>query len=133
MFFLEMGRSTSYGETSRGIDRVHGDWHFLFELCKWSFSARDGIRISSQDTPADIEEAFANLELGEVQTAVFSEDPEELRITFTSEISLHVSPDETYLEPDDTEWIFFMPEELSWDKKKATLTLGSIHRASQSI
>jgi len=127
MFFLEIGRPNSYGKTSRGIERVHGDWHFLFELCKWSFWAPDGIRISSQNTPADVDGVFANLELGVVQAAAFNVDTEDLSITFTSGISLRVSPEEVYIEPDDTEWIFFLPEELAWDKKKATLTIGSIH------
>ena len=133
MFFLEIGGPNSYGKTSHGIDRVHGDWHFLFELCKWSFSVPNGIRISSQNTPAGIDGVFANLELGVVQAAAFSDDTEDLSITFTSGISLRVSPDEVDTEPDDTEWIFFLPEELAWDKKKATLTIGSIHSTSKPI
>ena len=133
MFFLEIGGPNSYGKTSHGIERVHGDWHFLFELCKWSFAAPGRIHISSQDTPADIDGVFANLELGVVQAAVFSEDSEDLSITFTSGISLRVSPDESYTEPDDTEWIFFLPKELAWDKKKATLTIGSIHGTSKPM
>jgi hypothetical protein len=127
IFFLEIGKPNNYGKTSHGIDRVHGDWHFLFELCKWSFRGPDGIRISSQNTPEDIDAAFASLELGVIQTAAFREATEDLSITFISGISLRVSPDDVYIEPDDTEWIFFLSEELAWDKKKNTLTIGSIH------
>src|SRR5438270_9183502 len=133
MFFLEIGGPNSYGKTSHGLDRVHGDWHFLFELCRWSFWANNGIRISSQNTPAHIDGVFANLELGVVQAAVFSEGSEDLNITFTSGISLRVSPDEVYTELHDTEWIFFLPKELAWDKKKATLTIGSIHTTLKPI
>jgi hypothetical protein len=127
MFFLEIGRPHGYGKTSRGIDRVHGDWHLLFELCQWSFAAPGRIHISSQAHPSDIDDVFAKLELGLVQAAVFSEDSEDLSIAFTSGISLRVSPNAVYSEPDDTEWIFFLPEELAWNKTKTTLTLGNIH------
>jgi hypothetical protein len=133
MFFLEIGKPNSHGKTRNGIERVHGDWHFLFELCNWYFRTSDGICISSEDAPGVIDDVFASLELGLVQAAVFNEDTEDLSITFTPGVSLHVSPDEIYAEPDDTEWIFFIPEELAWDKKKTAPTLASIHTTSQSI
>ncbi len=133
MFFLEIGEAIHHGKTRDGRDRIHGEWHFLFELCDWSFSGTNLALISSNNEVSQIDAAFDLLTLGNVLAVSFEKERGELTFEFSSAIFLHVSPYTSEAEFDDTEWIFFLPDKFCWNKTKTTLSFGSTEAPQSSI
>ncbi len=130
MFFLEFGQAVNLGSNSRGEPRIHGEWHFLFELCSWSLRSASGFDLSSNDLLEAIDSKFASLSLGSVSSANFSADTNRLDIQFTSESSLTVTPDSDFENPDDIQWLFFIPGDLAWRKTNTSLGVRSIYEQS---
>ncbi len=114
-----------------GLLRSHGSM-FLFDIesCTWRFEGIEGLEITSQDDPEKIESRFGQLELGCIIEASYSEASEQLRIAFDSGIALEVHTDPMEDDPEQTEWIFFIPGELAWGKTKTSLGIGSIYASS---
>ena len=127
MFFLELGGAVSCGEIP-GKHRLHGEWHFLFELCSWQFEESGVVLVSDNDLPEVIDSTFASLHLGNVKAANLELDPGQLTIDFAEGITLVVSSDDAYgQESAYTEWLFFLPGELAWRRTKHGLSSGNIH------
>ena len=125
MFLFDIGEAVP-----QSGKKTHGEWCFLFESCTWRFEGVGNLSITSRDDSALIEVQFEKLQLGYITEASYSASSERLRIAFNSGITLEVRPDFTEDDPESTEWIFFVPGELAWDKTKSSLSIGSIHASS---
>jgi hypothetical protein len=68
MFFLEIGQPLPRS----GEKKVHGEWHFLVEVCHWRIEARNSVLIGSDDEQELIDNTFVNLELGHVESVAAS-------------------------------------------------------------
>ena len=60
MFFLEVGKQRPHVDERQ----VHGEWHFLVEVCQWRFDSQDAILLGSDDEQSFIDDKFLHLELG---------------------------------------------------------------------
>ena len=110
MFFLEVGNPLP----RIGEKRVHGDWHFLIEMCDWRVESTDGTLVASEDDPGRIDDVFNSLELG-VFTAAKTQSPSyDLDLVFSSGFRLKTfsqigSPDDRW-----TQWQLYGPDDYVW-------------------
>jgi hypothetical protein len=71
MFFLEIGLPLPRS----GEKKVHGEWHFLVEMCHWRIETQNSILTGSDDEQELIDSSFARLELGHVESVTASSIP----------------------------------------------------------
>ena len=84
--------------------------------------------MSSLYVAQEIDSRFEILVLGSMRHSSFEKQTGRLSLAFTSGVSLEVTRSEdTHVEPDDVEWLFFVPGELAWRKTLTSLELGHIH------
>ena len=125
MFFLEIGSPLPRS----GEKKVHGEWHFLVEMCAWRIEARDGILISSENEPAYIDSRFRSLELGQVTSANVQSPSYDLDVSFTSGLLLKTmfsvaSPGDRW-----TQWQLYGPDDYVWAvDEKGVLVYENAHQ-----
>jgi hypothetical protein len=105
-FFLEIGARLARGERKR----VHGEWHFLIEMCHWKFAADDRIIVGSDDEQALIDDTFSRTSLGTVSSASAMMPSRELNIAFDSGIILRTFLASTASSDEATHWFLFLPD-----------------------
>jgi hypothetical protein len=125
MFFLEIGAPAYQRTNRRGEIITHGEWHFLFEMVRWSFRNAASAPLDSDDEASEIDALFETLTLGSVSAARLDRTSSKLTLQFSSGTELDVEPNDVY--PGDSEWTLFIPGELAWSWNRDTLTLASIH------
>jgi len=125
MFFLEIGSPAYQRTNSRGEIIRHGEWHFLFEWVRWSFSNEATKLLDSDDETSTIDTLFETLELGSVSAARFDETSGKLKLQFSRGTEVNVEPND--IDPADSDWALFIPGELAWSWSPDALTLDSIH------
>ena len=125
MFLFDIGDPVPQNEK-----KIHGEWCLLFESCEWRFEMAGTEVITSSNTTEAIEAQFQQMALGNITDANYSETSAQLRIAFASGIVLQASPEPSEDDPESTEWIFFIPDQLAWGKTKSSLSIGSIHAPS---
>jgi len=124
MFFLEIGEPTHNNQ-----NQVHGEWHFLFQLCHWHIHSHANLVVGSEDEQDFIDQAFSSLTLGEITQAML-DDCNDLQLSFNSGSILNTFSTSASQKADWTQWLFFTPGNIAW--KKATFglpTSGDIHEA----
>lgn len=110
MFFLEIGRP----RPKLGRNKVHGEWHFLVEMCHWRIETKDMPIVGSDDDQEFIDNKFASLELGEIKEARLSGPTHDLHLIFSSGIRL-ITFSASAAEKDGwTQWLFFCPDDKAW-------------------
>jgi hypothetical protein len=110
--------------------RTQGEFGFLFESCEWRFqSSNEREKVSSNDDTSQIELAFESMKLGRIEEASFSEQLEVLSISFDAGLILTVTGDTQDKDPEKTEWMLFIPNELVWTKTTSALNCESSHRS----
>jgi hypothetical protein len=125
MFFLEIGDPV----VSDGQKHVHGEWHFLFELCHWRIQSQANVIIGSEDSQDFIDRTFSSLSLGDVKQASLN-NCSDLELTFTSGCTLRTFSTSASTEADWTQWLFFTPGDIAWKKAAfGVVTRSDIHQA----
>jgi hypothetical protein len=109
MFFLELGRP----HPRPGEKKVHGQWHFLFQMCHWRFEDTESLVVGSDDSSEVIDEKFARLQLDSIHTIETVSPSNDLRIAFGSGVCIRTfctssSTDES------TQWELFDPNDNVW-------------------
>lgn len=110
MFFLEVGNSLPRS----GEKKIHGEWHFLIEMCDWRFESPDGTIVASEDEPDRIDNIFTKLELGVFTAAKAQSLTYDLDLTFSSGISLRTFSQTGSLGDRWTQWQLYDPEDYVW-------------------
>jgi hypothetical protein len=123
MFFLEIGALAYQRTNRRGETITHGEWHFLFEMVRWSIRNEAGEVLDSDSETSEIDAVFETLALGSVSIARLDEASGGLTLRFSSDTELNVEPDN--IDPADSKWIFFVPGELAWSWTPDSLTIDS--------
>lgn len=125
MFFLEVGNPLP----RVGGKKIHGEWHFLVEMCGWRVESPDGTLVASEDEPDCIDNIFSSLELG-VFTAANTRSPShDLDLSFSSGIRLRTfsqtgSPGDRW-----TQWQLYDPNDYVWAvDEKGALVYENAHQ-----
>jgi hypothetical protein len=123
MFFLDIGQPCP----RPGHKKVHGEWHFLVEMCHWRIEKGDVLIVGSDDDQKFIDDKFASLELGNVEEAQSLGPSYDLRLVFSSGIRL-ITFSTAAAANDETQWLFFCPDENVWVVKAGGIPVrGNIH------
>jgi hypothetical protein len=110
MFFLELGSPI----LRAGQIKLHGEWHFLIELCHWRFETPESVIVGSEDDPAFIDATFANLKLGVVQKAEIFPPSHDLYLNFSLGVSFKTFTASKEATDQWTQWHLFGPGEYVW-------------------
>jgi hypothetical protein len=110
MFFLEMGKPLP----RVGEKKVHGEWHFLVEMCHWRIETHDSILIGSDDEQELIDSSFFNLELGHIESAAAPSPSHDLHIVFSSGIRLSTFTTSAAAKEQWKQWQLYTPDDNVW-------------------
>ncbi len=110
MFFLEIGQPLPRG----GEKKVHGEWHFLVEMCHWRIETQDSILIGSDDEQELIDKTFGNLELGHVESVVAPFPSHDLHVVFSSGIRLNTFTTSGAAQDQWKQWQLYSPDDNVW-------------------
>ncbi len=125
MFFLDFGESMQVGSKYQ-----HGQFHFLFQSCDWRFRSQANLLVGSEDEQSHIDKVFQNLALSRLVSATQAPGLWDLTLHFTSGITLETFSACSQEDADWTQWIFFVPGDLAWNKRATGApTRKSIHEA----
>ncbi len=80
MFFLEIGKPLP----QVGEEKMHGEWHFLFEICHWRIEDGGSLVVGSDDSQEFIDQKFAGLQLESIHGVEILPSSHDLRIIFSS-------------------------------------------------
>lgn len=105
MFFLEIGNRLLPNERNN----VHGEWHFLIEMCHWRIEADDRIIVGSDDEQTMIDDIFSRTTLGMISSARAVMPSHELNIAFDSGIVLRTFLATGAPSDETTQWFLFLP------------------------
>jgi hypothetical protein len=126
IFFLELGEPLP----RTGNKQVHGEWHFLVEMCHWRFETQEAIVVGSEDDQGFIDSAFQRLDLGLLSDINSASPSHDLRLLFSSGIALKTFASTAAPEGEWTEWLLFCPDDNVWVADgNGTLVCKSIHDA----
>ena len=109
MFFLEVGKPLP-----RDVQKTHGEWHFLFEMCHWRLEKADSIVIGSEDEQGLIDNVFSMLELGSISSAGVTAPSNDLTIEFDVGLKLKTFTLSSGAKADWTQWYLFTPDNNAW-------------------
>jgi hypothetical protein len=110
MFFLEIGDLLP----RTGEKRVHGEWHFLVEMCHWRFETQYSIVVGSDDEQGFIDSSFASLELGLIELADAPFPSHDLHIRFSSGVSLMTFSTSAAAKDEWKQWQLYCPDDKVW-------------------
>jgi hypothetical protein len=117
MFFLEIGafRTPEHGD--------RGQWQFLVQMCPWRFETLDSTIVGSDDDTRVINQVFATLELGTIESCTAFPPSYDLAIVFSTGLSLRTFSALTEPEDESTEWSLYTPDDYVWVSESG----GSLH------
>jgi hypothetical protein len=110
MFFLEIGQPLP----RVGEKKVHGEWHFLVEMCHWRIEMQNSILAGSDDEQELIDNTFANLELGYVESVAALSPSHDLQIVFSSGIRLRTFTTSAAAKEQWKQWLLYGPDDDVW-------------------
>ena len=110
MFFLEIGQPLPRGKEKK----VHGEWQFLVEMCHWRIETEDSVLAGSDDEQELIDDAFANLELGHVESVTALSPSHDLEIVFSSGIRLRTFTTSSAAKGQWKQWQLYCPDDNVW-------------------
>ena len=123
MFFLEIGQPRPKPDKKK----VHGEWHFLIEMCHWRIEKRDMLIVGSEDDQELIDCEFASLELGQLEEGNSSAPSYDLHLVFSSGMQLRTFS-ASAAKTDWTQWMLFCPDDNVWVAKAGSVPVHkSIH------
>jgi hypothetical protein len=110
MFFLEIGQPLPRGKEKK----VHGEWHFLVEMCHWRIETKDSILAGSDDEQELIDGAFSDLELGYVESVAALSPSHDLEIVFSSGICIRTFTTSAAGKEQWKQWLLYGPADDVW-------------------
>jgi hypothetical protein len=110
MFFLELGEPLP----RRGEKKVHGEWHILVEVCHWRIENSGSVLVGSDDSQELIDTMFFGLEVGSVVEAEVSSPAHDLRIVFSSGVTLTTFGTSARGKNEWTQWQLYGPDDNVW-------------------
>jgi hypothetical protein len=110
MFFLEIGQPLP----RVGEKKVHGEWHFLVEMCHWRIETKESILIGSDDEQELIDNTFAKLELGLVESVTALLPSCDLHIVFSSGMRLSTFTTSGAAKDQWKQWLLYAPDDNVW-------------------
>jgi hypothetical protein len=112
MFFLQIGDPFPRPR----VKEILGQWHFLVEICHWRFETQEGILVGSDDEQELIDSAFQRLDLGAIKETILSSPSHDLRIVFSTGVSLDTFATSSAAAKDQwTQWSLFSPDDSTWN------------------
>ncbi len=108
-FFLEIGNP----KLRPGERKLHGEWHFLFEMCHWRFEDANTLLVGSDDSPQRINKEFRNLKLESVVHVETVPPSNDLQIEFSSGVRVRTFST-CSADAEATQWQLFDPSENVW-------------------
>lgn len=110
MFFLEIGEPLP----RPGEKKVHGEWHFLVEMCHWRIDTEDSLLVGSDDEQELIDASFSKLELGSVQSVKAPSPSHDLHVIFSSGLRLNTFATSAAAKDQWTQWQLYSPDDNVW-------------------
>jgi hypothetical protein len=110
MFFLEFGKPIS----RPGGYKVHGEWHFLIEMCQWRFETRESILVGSDDDQEFIDASFERMELGVIESVDAPPPCHDLTVVFSSGIRLKTLFVSAAAKDEWKHWYLYLPDDNAW-------------------
>ncbi len=110
MFFLEIGEPLP----RRGEKKVHGEWHFLVEVCHWRIEDAGSLLVGSDDPQELIDTTFSGIELGSLAEVSVSLPAHDLLIVFSSGLRLTTYGTSAAARNEWTQWQLYSPDDNVW-------------------
>lgn len=110
MFFLEIGKPLP----RKGEKKVHGEWHFLVEVCHWRIESTSSLLVGSDDPQALIDKTFSGAELGSIMEVQVTLPAHDLQIVFSSGLRLTTFGTSTAAKDEWTQWQLYSPDDNVW-------------------
>jgi len=110
MFFLEIGIPLSRPNGKK----LHGEWHFLVEMCHWRIQSQEAVIVGSEDDPILIDETFSRLDLGVVEKVSALAPSHDLSLLFSSGLTLMTFTTSASATDHWTQWQVFCPDDDVW-------------------
>ncbi len=110
MFFLEIGKPLP----RLNEKKVHGEWHFLVEMCHWRLETQNSILLGSDDEQELIDSCFAHLELGDVESVTALSPSHDLHIGFSSGIRFTTFTTSAAAKEQWKQWQLYGPDDNVW-------------------
>jgi hypothetical protein len=110
MFFLEIGNPLPRPNEKK----VHGEWHFLIEMCHWRLETKSSILVGSDDEQELIDSSFSNLELGDVESVTALSPPHDLHIVFSSGVRFTTFTTSAAAKEQWKQWRLYGPDDNVW-------------------
>jgi hypothetical protein len=110
MFFLEIGSPLPRS----GEKKVHGEWHFLVEMCHWRLETPTSVLLGSDDEQELIDSNFADLELGHVESVTAASPSHDLHIIFSSGIRFTTFTTSVAAKEQWKQWQLYCPDDNVW-------------------
>lgn len=110
MFFLEIGSPMQRS----GEKKVHGEWHFLVEVCHWRFDTSTSVLLGSDDEQELIDSEFARFDLGSIESATATSSSHDLHIVFSSGIHFSTFTTSVAGKKQWTQWQLYCPDDYVW-------------------
>jgi hypothetical protein len=109
-FFVELGKPIS----RPGGVKVHGEWHFLVEMCQWRFETHESILVGSDDDQEFIDASFARLALGAIENVDATPPCHDLTVVFSSGIRLKTLFASAAAKDEWKHWYLYLPDDNAW-------------------
>jgi hypothetical protein len=110
MFFLEIGQPLPRGKEKK----VHGEWHFLVEMCHWRIETQNAVLAGSDDEQELIDDAFATLQLGYVEFVTALSPSHDLELAFSSGVRLRTFTTSSGAKEQWKQWQLYCPDDNVW-------------------
>ncbi len=110
MFFVEIGDPLPRADDKK----VHGEWHFLVEMCHWRIDMQDAVLAGSDDQQAKIDSSFALLRLGAIENIDALAPSRDLHVSFSSGIRLTTFSATAAPEEQWSQWQLYGPDDNVW-------------------
>jgi len=110
MFFLEIGKPLPRREEKK----VHGEWHFLVEVCHWRIEIDSSLLVGSDDSQELIDRTFAGSDLGSIVEASATLPAYDLYIVFSSGLRLTTFGTSAASRNEWTQWQLYGPDDNVW-------------------
>ena len=110
VFFGEVGKQRPLADERQ----IHGEWHFLVEVCQWRFDSQDAIFLGSDDQQPFIDDNFLHLELGLINVADVCHPSNDLRIAFSSGVVFRTFSTAAASADPWTQWHLYCPDDGVW-------------------
>jgi hypothetical protein len=110
MFFLEIGNPLPRS----GEKKVHGEWHFLVEMCHWRLETPNSVLLGSDDEQELIDSRFVHLELGYVESVEAASPSHDLRVVFSSGIRFITFTTSVAAKEQWKQWQLYAPDDNVW-------------------